>query len=219
MLSPVMFPDYNSIDAIDTQNVVRFGLRNVLQTKRDGQLEDLLNWNLLLDWRLDPKYNQGTLNDLYSQFVFRPRTWLTAESALRYDLNRGDLNMSFHQLTFTPNDRWSWGLGHWYLRGGDWGNGSWNKNDAVTSTLFVRVSDNWGLRASHNYNVEDGRLQEQFYTIYRDLRSWTSAITFRVSDNVNSSKDFTIAFSMSLKASPSQRVGADMINRYHLVGE
>ncbi len=31
---PIQFPDYNSIDSINAQNVLRFGLRNKLQTKR-----------------------------------------------------------------------------------------------------------------------------------------------------------------------------------------
>jgi lipopolysaccharide assembly outer membrane protein LptD (OstA) len=219
LLSPVLFPDYSSIDSIDSMNVVRFGVRNVLQTKRDGQLEDLLNWNLLLDWRLDPQPGQSSLNDLYSRLVFRPRSWLAAESQLRYDLDRGDLNMAFHQLTFAPNDRWSWGLGHWYLRGGAWGNGSWNENNYITSTLFYRVNDNWGLRATHNFDSQTGRLQEQFYTLYRDLRSWTAALTFRVVDNVGGTQDYTIAFALSLKASPSTQVGDDVVNPHHLFGE
>jgi len=29
-------------------------------------------------------------------------------SQLRYAINGGDLNLAFHQLTFTPNERWSW---------------------------------------------------------------------------------------------------------------
>ena len=226
MLSPVTFPDYNSIDSIDSQNVIRFGLRNSLQTKRGGQLDELLYWNLLLDWRLDPKPGQSNLNDLYSQLAFRPRTWLTAESQVRYDLDRGVLNTSFHQLTFTPNNRWSWGIGHWYLRGGTWGNNpwnggtySWNENNYLTSTLFFRVNDNWGLRATHNYSSLTGRLQEQFYTLYRDLRSWTGALTFRVTDNVGGAQDFTVAFALSLKANPSTRVGDDTVNPSRLVGE
>ena len=219
MLLPVDFPDYNSIDSIDTQNVIRFGLRNVLQTKRDGQLEDLVNWNMMLDWRLDPKSDQSSLNDLYSQFVVRPRTWLTLESQVRYDIDRGDLNMSFHQVTFSPNDRWSWGIGHWYLREGTWGDYTWNGNDYITSTLFYRMSDNWGVRAVHDFNSETGRLQEQSYTLYRDLRSWTAALTFRVEDDVGSSQDFTIAFSLSLKASPSTQVGEDTANPHRIVGE
>lgn len=220
-LSPVDFPDYNSIDSVDAQNVIRFGLRNALQTKRNGQLDNLVNWNVMLDWRLDPRPGQSSLNDLYSQFAVRPRSWLTLESQLRYDLDRGELNLAFHQATFTPGDRWSWGLGHWYLRGGTWGYGgnTWAHNNFIRSTLFYRVNDNWGLRATHNFNVQDGRLQEQFYTLYRDLRSFTGAMTFRVVDNVGGPQDFTIAFQLSLKASPLVSVGEDAVNPYRLVGE
>jgi hypothetical protein len=216
---PVQFPDYNSIDSIDTMNVVRFGLRNTLQTKRNGQLDNLVNWNVMLDWRLDPKPGQSELNDLYSAFAFRPRSWLTAESQLRYDLDRGDLNLAFHQLTFTPSNRWSWGLSHWYLRGGTWGDGTWSENNFLASTFYVRVNDNWGLRATHSFNAQNGRLQDQAYTLYRDLRSWTGALTFRVENNVGSTADFTVAFSLSLKANPSTRVGEDVVNPYRIVGE
>ena len=216
MLSPVLFPDYNSIDSIDTMNVVRFGVRNILQTKRNGQLDDLVNWNVMLDWRLDPKAGQSPLNDLYSSFAFRPRSWVTAESQLRYDLDRGNLNLAFHQLTFTPNDCWSWGISHWYLRNGFIDN---VENNFFASTFFLRVNDNWGLRAMHSFNAQTGRLQQQAYTCYRDLRSWTAALTFRVQDNVGSSPDFTFAFSLSLKANPATRVGEDAVSASHLVGE
>ena len=223
LIQPVNFPDYNDLDSIDSQNVVRFGLRNTLQTKRDGQLDNLLDWNLLLDWRLNPneKTNslnllpQKTFNDLYSELTFKPRTWLTLESQLRYDMNDNQLNMAFHQLTFAPNERWSWGIGHWYLRDNFIDSG----DDLITSTMFYRVNDNWGLRATHYFNAENGRLQEQFYTLYRDMRSWTGALTFRVVDNTTGPEDFTIAFTFSLKASPKTHVGDDAVLPYHLVGE
>jgi lipopolysaccharide assembly outer membrane protein LptD (OstA) len=216
---PVLFPDYNNIDSIDTQNVIRFGVRNTLQTMRDGQLDKLVDWNMQLDWRLHPMAGQNTLNDLYSTFAFKPRTWLIAESQTRYDLDDGQLNMTFQQLTFAPNDRWSWGLGYWYLRGGTWGNSSWTENNLITSTFFVRLGDNWGGRLSQNYNAVTQRLQDQMFTIYRDLRSWTSALTLRVANNTGGQADVTIAIVFSLKASPSLGVGEDVANRYRLVGE
>ena len=210
---------------MDAQNVIRFGLRNALQTKRGGQIEDLLSWNVLLDWRLDPGYIAGTtnkqsdLNDLYSVVKFRPRSWLTAESELRYDLDRGDLKMALHQLTFSPNDRWSWGIGHWYLNNDLANNFAGGQNNYIRSTLFYRVNDNWGLRATHNFDAQSGRLQEQYYTLYRDLRSFTGALTFGVVNNVNSATDFTISFALSLKASPAMGVGEDTVNPYRIVGE
>ena len=72
---------------------------------------------------------------------------------------------------------------------------------------------------TQNYNIVTQRLQDQMFTIYRDLRSWTSALTLRVANNQGQSADVTIAVVFSLKASPSVPLGADVANRYHLVGE
>jgi lipopolysaccharide assembly outer membrane protein LptD (OstA) len=215
MLLPILFPDYNDIDSIDSQNVIRFGLRNTLQTKRDGQVENLLNWNVMLDWRLKPNPGQSTFNDLYSDLEFRPRSWITFESQLRYDINDGQFNLAFHQLTLQPNETWSWGIGHWYMREEFLGSG----DNLFTSTMFFRLNENWGARATQYFNAQNGRLQEQFYTLYRDLRSWTAALTFRVLDNGNGPKDFTVAFTFSLKAAPRMHLGDDTVRPYYLVGE
>jgi lipopolysaccharide assembly outer membrane protein LptD (OstA) len=225
LLLPIQFPDYNNIDSIDSQNVIRFGLRNTLQTKRGGQLDQLLDWNLTLDWRLNPRYDQTcldepfsqqkTFSDLYSDLTFKPRSWIVLYSQLRYDINSDNLNLASHQLTLTPNERWSWGVGHWYLRNGFMGSGE----NLITSTIFFRLNDNWGLRTTDYFNAENGRLQQQLYTIYRDLRSWTGALTFRVLDNGIGPMDFTVAFTFSLKASPKTRVGGDTVSHYHLVGQ
>jgi LPS-assembly protein len=215
MILPIDFPDYNDIDSITSQNTIRFGLRNTLQTKRDGQLDNLLDWNLLLDWRLAPLPGQQTFNDLYSDLAFRPRTWITFDSQTRYDINSEAFNLAFHQVTFTPSEKWSWGLGHLYLRNGFVDGG----DSMITSTAFYRLNDNWGLRATHDFNADTGRLQEQFYTIYRDMRSWTGALTFRVANNTGRPSDFTVAFVISLKADPRFGLGGDAVSPYHLLGQ
>ncbi len=115
-LLPIEYPEYNSIDSIDSQNVLRFGLRNQLQTKREGQVRELLDWQLYTDWRLKPRTDQRTWADLYSDLSFAPRSWITLESQTRLDLNTGNWNMLLHTLTLAPSDVWSWTLGHFYLR-------------------------------------------------------------------------------------------------------
>jgi LPS-assembly protein len=215
LLLPIQLPDYNDIDSIDSENVIRFGLRNTLQTMRAAGLQNLLDWNVLLDWRLHPDSSQNTFNDLYSGLTFRPRSWLTLESQTRYDINNGYFNLSYNQVTFTPNERWSWSLGHLYTRDGFVDNG----DNIISSIMFLRVNDNWGFRTQHDFNAMDGLLQDQFYTVYRDLRSWTGALTFRVTDNGSGPENFTVAFSFSIKAHPRQKVGSDTVEPYHLVGE
>jgi hypothetical protein len=85
--------------------------------------------------------------------------------------------------------------------------------------MFYRLNDNWGFRATHDFNAENGRLQQQFYTLYRDLRSWTGALTFRVIDNDTGPTDYTVAFTFSLKANPRYHLGDDTVQPYSLVGE
>lgn len=219
-LLPIEYPDYNSIDAVDSQNVIRFGLANKLQTKRDGQLEDLVRWDLYTDWRLRPRTNQTTFADLWSDLIFRPRNWLALESQTRFDLDHGDFLMAFNNLTLAPNDTWSLSLGHWYLRDDLSGapNALGPGNNLFTTSLFYRLNENWAFRASLYYEARVGRLQEQFYTVYRDFRSWTGALSLRSRDNGDGRNDVTVAFTFSLKALPRFKLGADTVHPYQLIG-
>ena len=125
---------------------------------------------------------------------------------MRYDLDRGDLNLAFHQVTFTPNDRWSWGSATGILRNGFV---STEENNFIwPAPCYFRVNDNWGLRAAHTFNAHRRPFAGADPTrIMRDLRSWTGALTFRVQNNAGSSADFTVAFAFSLKAIPIHAVG------------
>lgn len=207
-LLPNDFPDYNNIDSIDARNVIRLGLRNKLQTKRNGQVDNLLNWSLFTDWRLDRLPGQATFSDLFSDLDFKPRSWLTLTSELRYGVDTGQIRISQHYLTISPNNRWSWMLGHRYVRE-DPELGFIPGNNLFTSSIYYRLDDNWGLRMSHHFETEDGTLEEQYYTLYRDLRSWTAALTFRVRDNRDEGLDYGAAFTFSLKAFPRYSLGDD----------
>ncbi len=214
-LLPIEFPGYNSIDSIDSQNVIRYGLHNRWQTKRDGKVDDLINWQLYMDWRLRPLESQSTFSDLFSDLAFKPRTWLTFHSQIRYDINDGWFNLARHTVTFQPDNTWSWSLGHFYLREGPlFGVG----NNLVSSAIFYRFSDDWGLRMTQFFDTRTGLMQEQAYSVYRDLRSWTTALTFRVREDLVSGRDYTVALTFSLKAFPRFTVGQDSVNNSTLVG-
>jgi len=217
---PIEFPEYNSIDSIDSENVLRFGLRNRLQTKRNGQVEDLLDWQLYADWRLKPNDNQRTYGDLYSDLSFLPRSWIRLDSQTRLDLNTGNWRMLLHTLTLQPSDVWSWTLGHFYLRD-DFSSSptALGEGDNVfTSALFFRLNENWSTRLLHHYDIRTGRLQEQYYSLYRDMRSWTCALTGGVRDNGQGPKDYTLVFTFSFKAKPKYDVGVDSVRPYSMLG-
>jgi lipopolysaccharide assembly outer membrane protein LptD (OstA) len=214
-LLPIEFPDYNSIDSIDSQQVVRFGLRNKLQTKRDGKVDNLLNWSIYTDWRIARHRGQSEFSDIYSDIDFKPRSWLTLSSETRYNLEQGGFREANHTVTIEPNDVWSIALGHRYrVDTPDLGQG----NNLITGTIFYRMNENWGFRISEQYEARDGILEYQYYTIYRDFRSWTGAVTFRVRDDRNGPTDYTAAFTFSLKAFPRYGVGDDSVKPTRLIG-
>lgn len=213
-LLPIEFPDYNSIDSVDSQNTLRLGLRNKLQTKRDGRIDNLAWWDVYTDWRLQRRQGQETFADLFSDLAFKPRSWLTVESLTRWDLNDGRLNMALHNLSFQPNDVWNWSVGHWYLRDGFIDQGS----SLISSTLLWRLSENWAFRTEHSFEARNGRMQEQAYTVYRDLRSWTAALTLRLRDNLGGPDDVAVALTFSLKAAPRFGLGSDTTRANPLLG-
>lgn len=214
---PVTYPDFNSIDSIDSQNVLRLGVRNKIQTKRDGQVEDLLDWAVLTDWRLDPREEQGTFSDIYSEADFKPKRWLNVNSELRVDPEAAVLRETHTAVVVKPGKDWSVGVTHRYTRDDPYlGEGG----DLLGTRLYLRFSENWGFRTSHYFEIDQGVLQEQFYTIYRDLRSLTAALTLRLRDDLGEEDedDFTIALSISLKAFPRFRTGQDAERPLSLIG-
>lgn len=214
-LLPVDYPDYNAIDAINSQNAIRFGLRNRLQTQRRGGVEHLFNWGLLLDWRLDPRPDQRTYGDLYSEFEFRPRSWLLLSSEIRYDINETNFRTANHTLTLEPGDRWSWRFGHRYLE--SWpGQGPDSGNNLFISSLRFKLNENWSFRAVQYYEARDGNMDEQFYAVQRDFRSWTGALVFRMRNPRYGDDDYTIAAMLSLKAAPRYSLNSDRDYQYSL---
>ena len=225
-LRPIDFPDYNSIDNIDSRNVVRLGIRNRLQTKRNGQVDDLLNWELFTDWRLETNEREARFSDVYSDLELTPRSWLLLGSEVRFDPNDRRLNEANHTISLLPNDRWSWTLGHRYLRDlspdelrerypydpffqqqidADW---RWG-NDLLFSRVYYRLNEEWGFRMIHQFEASDGTMEEQSYSVYRDFSSATAGLRFRLRDHRSGKDDFSVSLVFSLKAMPSLGLGED----------
>ncbi len=216
-LLPIEYPDYNAIDSIDSQNVVRLTLLNKLQTKREEGIQNLMNWALYTDWRLDPNASQSSFSDIYSDFDLRPRSWLTLSSETRWDTHEHHWNEAYHTATISPNSTWSWRVGHRYFRGGpEFGANS--ENSTIFSSLFFKLNENWATRFTHTFEGRDGTLEEQYYTVYRDFRNWTGSLTLRVLDNRTRGMDYTVALMFQLKAFPRFRLNQDANEHSFLLG-
>lgn len=206
-LLPIDFPDYNAIDSIDSQNVIRWSLRNRLQTKRADGVADVVNWALYTDWRLHPRDGQSTFAELYSDMDLAPARWVTFHSQVRYGINQSSWREANHLMTLRPGERWAWTLGHRYLPTdlATYGLG----NNLVFSSFFYRFNENWAARATQQFEARDGVLEEHSYMLYRDLRSWTAALGVRIRDNRVGADDWSVVLTFQFKAFPRIRLGED----------
>jgi len=207
MLTPIEFPEYSAIDSIDSQNVIRLGLANTLQTKRTGVVEDFFSWKLLIDWRLDPNPGQNTFSDLYSSLVIVPRPWLKLYNDLRYDTEQSRFNLVRNTVLMLPGPRWAWAITYYYLRDdlNPWPTGLGPGTHALNNIVEYRFDENWSFRTSHYFDLNSGEVKEHVYTVQRDLRSWTAALAFRVRDTYEGKQDYGVSLMLSLKAWPRTR--------------
>src|SRR5262249_54564638 len=150
-----------------------------------------------------------TFADLYSKLDLKPFHWLTLYSELNYNINEREWDQINHAATLSPNDRWSWTVGERYLRTGAF-YGTNIGNNLVFSSLYLKLSPNWAARALQFYDARDHVLQSQTYTVYRDFRSWTVALSFRLLNNRGGPKDYAAAITFSSKAFPRYQLGDDI---------
>jgi hypothetical protein len=128
--------------------------------------------------------------------------------------------MSLTTVSFQPNNTWTWTVGQFYLRDdlSDSPTALGVGNNLFTSTMLFRLNENWAFRAAQRFEARTGTMQDQSYTIYRDMRSWTAALTIRMRNGGNSPNDFTVAFTFSLKATPRYGRATELGTPYWLLG-
>ena len=66
---------------------------------------------------------------------------------------------------------------------------------------YYRLNDNWGVGVSEQYEATTGILEQQRYSIYRDLTSWVASVGAVVRDN-GGVKEYGVLLTFTLKALP-----------------
>jgi LPS-assembly protein len=205
-LQPINWTDYNSIDSIDKQAVVRFGAKNKIQTKRDGINYDLLEWDTYADADFDHNFSaatpSSTLSNVFNDIRFNPTPQLQFHSFSALDVSGNSYNEVDNDITWSPDPALQVTFGDHYL------NHSFlftNSNNVVVD-LFYRMNEHWQFEGQEQFEAETGRLQQQQYTVYRDLDAWQFALTYSNSEINNGRSDHAIYFSLTLKAFPQYQL-------------
>ena len=75
-LLPIEFPQFTAIDTIDTWNILRIGVRNRLQTRRDQITHQWMTLDTFMDVNFDNPYSDADVSNVFNVFSFRPVPWV-----------------------------------------------------------------------------------------------------------------------------------------------
>ena len=200
-LQPIDWTEYNSIDSIDRQAVVRFGVWNKIQTKRDGLNYDLFTLETYADADFDHNFSaatpNSTLSNLFNNLTFNPTQQLQISSQSSLNISGDSYNQIDNSVTWSPDPSLKLSGNYNYINHSS----VFGDSNTVGIDVFYRMNEHWQFEAQEQFNATSGRLQLQQYTINRDLDSWLLALSYSDSE-INGVNNQTIFFTLTLKAFP-----------------
>jgi hypothetical protein len=206
---PIDFPQFNAIDSLDDWTIIRLGVHNRFETRRDSQTITWLELNTFFDIDLQrPTFGNpaliadtGTFSNLFNTVTWLPLPWLSLSVVSQVPL----FDHGFYQIndnfTFQVTRDLSVGLGERYISG----NSQFVDSNLVTLSGYYRINDNWAFSVAEQYEFETSTLEEQTYTVSRDLSSWIASIGLDV-QNSGGVKSYGVILSFTLKDLPNVRL-------------
>ncbi len=192
-LEPLDFPEFGAIDTIDSWAIWRLGVRNRLQTRRDGETIDWFYLDSFADVNGVNPYFNGPLSNLNNRFTFAPVSWFNFKVGSQVPLDSDGFTELNTDLMFMPVRNFSFGFGTRYINNYQGLNTSGEQNQNINQngnqypfSAFWRVNDHWSMSAQEIYNVQPGQpnsLIYERYMIHRDLSSWIVSLGVEVRNN------------------------------------
>jgi LPS-assembly protein len=204
-LQPLDWTENNSIDSIDREAVVRFGVWNNIQTKRDGVNYDLIRLQTYADADFDHNFSAATPNDtlsnLFNNLYYNPTPQLQFQTLTSLAINDNSYNEIENNIVWSPDPSLQFTIGEYYINHSP----IFPDSNQTTLDLFYRINEHWQFEGQEQFEATTGHLQLQQYTIYRDLDAWQLGITYSDSE-LNTQDNRTIYFSLTLKAFPKAHI-------------
>ena len=202
-LPEIDFPQFTTIDTIDDWTVWRVGVRNRLKTRRDDQTITWFELDTYLDVNFNNPFDRTEYSNLFNNIRFTPLPWVS----LSVNSQVPAFDKGFTEVdtvaTVQPLANLQFNVAHRYLNG----NPFFQNSSLFVVGGYCRLNDNWGIGVQEQYEATTGLLEEQRYSVYRDLTSWVASFGGVIRDN-SGVKEYGLLFTVTLKAFP--KFGLDL---------
>lgn len=191
---------YTAIDEFDSWNILRMGGRHQLITHRDDQSYEWMYIDTYVDSYYDDPEGNRDYSNLYNDIRWQPLPWLGVDLETQlpvFDSGSGFSELST-RLRFMPSEDWQFSIAYRHL----------NNHPVLLDSgridlgTYIRLSENWGVGSRHIFEMDDGTIELQEYTLQRDLGDWVAGVGLSHMDN-RFEDEFGVIFSLTLKSFPS----------------
>ena len=196
-LRAIDFPQFTTIDSIADWTVWRVGVRNRLETRRDDSTMIWFEIDSFFDVNFDNPYDRTNYSNFFNNIRFTPLPWVSFSvnsQVPAFSKGFTEVNTS---ASVQPLANLQLNFGHRYLND----NPFFDNSSLFLVGGYYRINDNWGIGAQEQYEAATSTLEEQRYSIYRDLSSWVASVGGVIRDN-NGVKEYGLLFTITLKAFP-----------------
>ncbi len=196
-LRTIDFPQFTTIDSIDSWTVWRVGVRNRLETRRDDQTITWLELDTFFDVNFDNPYDRTDYSNFFNNLRFSPLPWMSLTINSQVPAFAKGFTEVNTYATVQPIANLQVNVGHRYLNS----NPFFENSSLFLVGGYYRIDDNWGVGVQEQYEATSKTLEEQRYSVYRDLSSWVASVGGVIRDN-QGVREYGLLFTVTLKAFP-----------------
>ncbi|MDP3919745.1 MAG: LPS assembly protein LptD [Candidatus Omnitrophota bacterium] len=194
---------FDSTDAVDDSERLRFGFENRIQTKRiiNGVMKrvDVVSLNTFLNYDIHPDAtdNGTSFRGLTQEVVIRPYQWLQYEMRLEYDVNDSEFEV-FNQDIRLSTEKFHVLFGHRYINDIDESDGS---NQFVFDGKWL-INKLWEVGGYVRWDGKDQELEEWQLSAVRNMDCLIFEFGYNVRSSSIRSSNKELYFNLQLTAFP-----------------
>jgi len=204
-----------SIDSISRNHAITFSLENKLQTKRKDQSVDLARAILSTTYNLKEDPSQQGFDTIRLDVELKPTSWMRFDFDSGYSTQDDRLrDANFEVILSDPGNEKINDLGEEVIEDSNWTfkirkRLNVDSDDILTWEHTWDINPLWSLKTYQRFDLDTGSMEEQEYTVVRDLHAWEVEVI--LNDKKHGGSEIMFAF--RLKAFPD--IGFDFGSRFN----
>lgn len=151
---------FDSVDRLDEEHNVSFGVRNKLQTKQKGHPFDLVDVDVYTRYKIERDADEEAVDNIFLDAELRPANWLAIDFDAAFDVAASSLADFNSRAVVSHRESWTADLEYRFKN---------EQSGLVLGNLTLFPNRNWTFNAYGRYEFEADRIEEQGGYIQRNF--------------------------------------------------